>query len=178
MCYMEIIPETAPKSLTSETNFSNYLLIVDAYLKNPKKNCMEIITTEKLMDKLDMFKSRFGKVEEFGWWDWEIISSDSGTQSTSTGFQDNCQTCSVHLTAVYLEHQEMNGKVEVTWIMLCMISHSHMVHEGFLESYIHFVLMYTEDHIFLVLLIKDLINEDGKDTTPLKLEIDMKPSIT
>ena len=29
--FMDIIPETAPKHLTSETNFSNYLLAVDAY---------------------------------------------------------------------------------------------------------------------------------------------------
>ena len=28
---MDIIPETAPKRLTSETNFSNYILIIDAY---------------------------------------------------------------------------------------------------------------------------------------------------
>ena len=30
---MEIIPETSPKSLTSETTFSDYILIVDAYSK-------------------------------------------------------------------------------------------------------------------------------------------------
>ena len=29
--FMDIIPSTAPKILTSETTFSNYLLIVDAY---------------------------------------------------------------------------------------------------------------------------------------------------
>ena len=34
--FMDIIPETAPKHLTSETNFSNYLLAVDAYSKIPK----------------------------------------------------------------------------------------------------------------------------------------------
>ena len=32
------------------------------------------------MDKLDMFKSRFGKIDEFGWWDLEIISADAGMQ--------------------------------------------------------------------------------------------------
>ena len=29
--FMDIIPATSPKLLTSETNFSNYILIVDAY---------------------------------------------------------------------------------------------------------------------------------------------------
>ena len=29
--FMDIITETSPKSLTSETNFSDYLLIFDAY---------------------------------------------------------------------------------------------------------------------------------------------------
>ena len=34
--FMDIIPATAPKSLTNETNFSNYILIVDAYSRIPK----------------------------------------------------------------------------------------------------------------------------------------------
>ena len=62
---MDIIPSTAPKSLTSDTNFSNYLLIVDSYSKIPKLYCTEKITTEEVMDKLDMFQSIFGKTEEF-----------------------------------------------------------------------------------------------------------------
>ena len=34
-----------------------------------------------------------------------------------------------------------------------------------------------EDHIFLVLPTKDLINEDCESTTPFKLSTGMKPSI-
>ena len=34
--FMDVIPSTAPKTLTSDTNFSNYLLIFDAYYKIPK----------------------------------------------------------------------------------------------------------------------------------------------
>ena len=41
------------------------------------------------MDKLDMFQSRFGKIEKFGWWDLEIISIDADTQFTSTDFKKN-----------------------------------------------------------------------------------------
>ena len=33
---MDIIPYTAPKSPTNDTNFKNYLLIVDAYSNIPK----------------------------------------------------------------------------------------------------------------------------------------------
>ena len=40
---------------------------------------MEIITTEEVVDKLDMFQYGFGKIDEFGWWDLEIISAYSGT---------------------------------------------------------------------------------------------------
>ena len=60
--FMDIIPSTAPKSLTSDTTFSNYLLIVDAYSKIPKLYGMENITTEEVMKKLDMFQSRFRKL--------------------------------------------------------------------------------------------------------------------
>ena len=46
---------------------------------------MERITTEKVMDKLDMFQDRYGKIaNKFGWWYLEIISSDAGTQFTPT----------------------------------------------------------------------------------------------
>ena len=30
---------------------------------------MEKITTEEVMDKLDMFQSRFWEIDQFGWWD-------------------------------------------------------------------------------------------------------------
>ena len=43
--FMDIVPSTAPKSLTSDTIFSNYLLIVDAYSKIPKIYGREKITT-------------------------------------------------------------------------------------------------------------------------------------
>ena len=58
---------------------------------------MEKITLEKVMDKLNMFKSRFGKIDEFGWWDLEKKSADVGTHFTSTEFKEECQTCGVYL---------------------------------------------------------------------------------
>ena len=81
---MDIIPSTASKSLTSDTNFSNYILIVYAYSKISKLYGMEKITTEEFMDKLDIFQSKFGGIDKFGWWDLERISADAGTQFTST----------------------------------------------------------------------------------------------
>ena len=106
---MDIIPSTAPKSLTSDTTFSNCLLIVDAYSKIPKLCGMDNITTAEAMDKLYMLRSRFRKMEQFGWWDLEKIPADAGTHFTSTEFKDECQTRGVRLTLAAPEHQEMNG---------------------------------------------------------------------
>ena len=75
-----------------------------------------------------------------------------------------------------IEHQEMNIQVEVTWRMLRTVAHSLMVHARVTEVYVHFALIYTTDHIFPVLQIKDLINEDGDPTTPHKLATGTKPS--
>ena len=108
-----------------------------------------------------MFQSRFGKVEQFVWWYLERISSDEGMQFSLMEFKEKCQTCGVCFTLVSPEHQEMNGQVEVTWRTLRTVAHSPMVHDRVLEAYIHFTLMYTTYHIFTVLPIKDLINEDG-----------------
>ena len=65
--FMNIISSTAPKGLTNDKTFSNYLLIVHAYSKIPKLYGIEKITTEEVMDKLDMFQSISGKIDEFGW---------------------------------------------------------------------------------------------------------------
>ena len=85
--FMDIIPSTAPKRLTSDTTFSNYILIVDDYSKVPKLYGMEKITTEEVMDNLYMFQSIFGKIDEFGWWDLEIISADAGKKFISAEFK-------------------------------------------------------------------------------------------
>ena len=72
----------------------------------------------------------------------------------------------------------MNGQVEVTWRTLRTIAHSLMVHARVPENYIHIALMYTTDHIFPVLPIKDIINKDGDPTTPYKLATVTKPSVS
>ena len=63
----------------------------------------------------------------------------------------------------------MNKQVEVTWRMLRTVAHSLIVNARVPEVYVHFELLNTTDHIFMVLPIKYLINEDGDPTTPHKL---------
>ena len=107
-----------------------------------------------------------------------MISADVGTQFTSTEFKEECQTCGVRLTLEVPEHQEMNKQVEVTWRTLRTFSHSLMVHARVLEAYIHFSFMYTTYNIFLVLPIKDMINEDVDPTTSFKISTGKKPSVS
>ena len=66
----------------------------------------------------------------------------------------------------------------MTWRMLRTVAHYLMVHARVLEVYVHFTLIYTTDHIFPVLPIKDLINEDDDPTTPHKLATGTKPSVS
>ena len=76
------------------------------------------------------------------------------------------------------EHLEINRQVQVTWRTLHTVAHNLMVHARVPEVYVHFALMYTTDHIFPVLTIKDLINEDGDPTMPHKLATGTKPSVS
>ena len=108
------------------------------------------------MDILDMLQPRIGKIDVFGWWDLETISSDAGKQFTSVEFKEYFET-------------SQGGNFEVTSSTLHTIAHSLMVHAIASEAYIHFALKDTTDHIFLVLPIKDLIKKDSKPNTPLKL---------
>ena len=86
MCFMDIITPTFQKILTSETTFSKIYFNLLSILKTPKIYGMERITTEEVMDKLDMFLASFGKIDKFGCWDLEIIPADACTQFTSTEF--------------------------------------------------------------------------------------------
>ena len=70
---------------------------MDAYSKTPKLYGMENTTTEEVMEKLDMFQAIFGKVDEFGRWDMEIIQTDSGTQFTFKYFQEDISVHGVRL---------------------------------------------------------------------------------
>ena len=76
------------------------------------------------------------------------------------------------------ELEEMNGHVEVTRKMLGTVAHSIMVHARVLEAYINFALMYTTEHIFPFLPIKDLVNEDGVPTMTYKLATGTNPSVS
>ena len=96
--FMNSIPATALKRLTSKTTFSKYILIFAAYSKIPRLYALEKNTAEEVIDKWDMFESRFGKIDGFGCWDLEGISEDSGTQFTSTDFWYKYQTYGVHMT--------------------------------------------------------------------------------
>ena len=53
-----------------------------------------------------------------------------------------------------------------------------MVHTQVSGEYICFALMYTTYHIFYVLPIKHLINQDDEPNTPHKLATGTKPSVS
>ena len=53
-----------------------------------------------------------------------------------------------------------------------------MVHARVSDKYIHFSLMYTTDHIFLVLTIKHLVDNYGEPTTPHKMATGKEPTVS
>ena len=63
-------------------HFFKYFFIVDAYSKTTELYVVDKITTEEVIDKLDIFQASFGKIDKFGWWYLEKISYE-GTQFTS-----------------------------------------------------------------------------------------------
>ena len=53
-----------------------------------------------------------------------------------------------------------------------------MAHVRVSGEYIHFSLIYKTDHIFPVLSIKHLVNQDIEPTTPHKMATDTTPSVS
>ena len=72
----------------------------------------------------------------------------------------------------------MNRQVEVTWRKFRTIAHSITIHAKVSKAYINFSIMYTTDNIFPVLPLNDMLNEDSDPTTPFKLAIGMKSSVS
>ena len=104
------------------------------------------------------------------------IQTDSSTQFM---YKEFLEGLSVHGALVVLAetyHKEINGQIEGTWT-LQTIAHSSMLHTQVSDEYIHFALMYTTDHILLVLPIKHLLNQYVEPTTSHKLETGTKPSV-
>ena len=67
-----------------------------------------------ILYSINIFQSKFGKIDQFGWWYLERVSSDVGTHFTSTEFKEECQNREFCLTLAAPEHQEMSGQVEAT----------------------------------------------------------------
>ena len=72
----------------------------------------------------------------------------------------------------------MNDQVEVTWQTLRNIPHSIMVHAQVSDEYIYIALINMTDHIFTVIPIKHLVNQDGDKNTRHKLATGMNTSVS
>ena len=59
----------------------------------------------------------------------------------------------------------------MTWRTLRTVAHYIMVHARFPEVYVHFILMYTTDHIFPFIPIKYIINEYECQTCGVRLTL-------
>ena len=99
---------------------------------------MEKITTEEVMDKLDMFQSRSGKSTNLDGWTYKAFQQMQDCNLPQWSSKKNIKTHGIHLMLAAPEHKEINGQVEVKWRTECTIAHSLMVHTRVSEAYIHF----------------------------------------
>ena len=81
---------------------------MDAYFNLPIFYVMENIITKEVMEKLDIFQSRFGKVDKCGWWDLKRIQTDAGTLFKSKDSFGDIYVHRVRITLAGLDHQEYN----------------------------------------------------------------------
>ena len=100
---MDIISTITSKILTKDITLFNYLLIVYVCSKLPILYGMGNITTEEVMENIDLFQSRFGKLDEFGCWYLEQIQTDSVAQFTSKEFEEVISVRGVQLTLAELD---------------------------------------------------------------------------
>ena len=106
------------------------------------------------------------------------IQNGAGKKFTSKNFQEVIYVHGLRLALSTPDHNEMNVQVEGTWRTFGALANAIMVDARVSEEYIHFAFMYTTYHIFPVLPIKHLVNQDDKPATPYKPAAIKNPSIS
>ena len=175
--FMDIVPDISSKRLAQDTNFSNCLLIVDAYSKLPRlhgmwKLLLKESWTRYACSKIDLEK--YMNLADGIWRTFKLTLSNS------------LPPISFKKVFLYMEYDlHYRHRTIRQWISKlkwhvghCKLPHNQLwcTHRIFCE-YINFALMYTTQNIFTVLPIKHLIKHDGEPTTLQKLETGTKPSV-
>ena len=106
------------------------------------------------------------------------IQTDSGMHFTAKGFQEGFSVHAVRLSLVPSYHLDIIGPIELTRPTLQTIAHSIILHALVSDKYIKISLIYTTHHLFIVIPIKHLVNQDGEPTAPHKLATGTKPSVS
>ncbi|MGH7974583.1 MAG: hypothetical protein ACREBR_03575 [bacterium] len=81
--FLYIMPNAASQSLTPRTFFSHYLLCVRRYSRHPYMHGMRHRTTQDILEGLQAFAVRFGRIDEVGYLYFKRVQSDAGPQFTS-----------------------------------------------------------------------------------------------
>ncbi|MGH7973946.1 MAG: hypothetical protein ACREBR_00370 [bacterium] len=176
--FLDIIPNAASLSLTPRTYFSHYLLCVCRYSRQPYMHGMQHLTTQGVLEGLQAFAVRFGRIDEVGYLDFERIQSDAGPQFTSEEFKHEALSAGIRLTIAAPRHQEQNTYCERTWQTIRTIAQKLLLHARVGPQYNHHALMYATDHIFPVIPWKNLQIEGRQTTLTNWLRASVLPSST
>ena len=99
-----------------------------------------------------MFQARFGKVDEFGWWDMERIQTDAGTQFIPKDFQYS----KTSIRGTRPKENYFPSRSDIANIVnYCTFN--YCARKVFIE-YKRFAVIYTTDHICSFLPIKPLVD--------------------
>jgi hypothetical protein len=113
----------------------------------------------------------------YGYVDIQKIRADAGSQFTSDEFSTFCRDAGIHLTLAALKKQYQNHLAERTWQSISNIGRSLLVHARLPDTFMYHALVYA-CHIFNVLPIRGLQNDDDIPATPYQLFFDKRPMIS
>lgn len=105
------------------------------------------------------------------------IRSDAGTEFRSNEFNDWCRENSIVFTTAAPKHQEQNGMVETHWGEVSKLANIMLIHARLSTKFIFYALKYAEK-IHDVIPVRNLVDEEGKPTTPYYLAFKRHPKVS
>ncbi|MGH7955157.1 MAG: hypothetical protein ACREOZ_04270, partial [Gloeomargaritales cyanobacterium] len=174
--FLDLIPNPASTSITPRTYFSHYLLCVCRYSRQPFLHGLSGLTTQDVLEGIQAFAIRYGKIDEVGYFDFKRIQTDAGPQFTSKEFKQAALTSGFRLTIAAPRHQEQNAYCERTFQTIRLIAHKLLLNARAGEQYLHHALLYATDHIFPVIPWKNL-QVDGRQSTPYEMVHGHRPHL-
>jgi transposase InsO family protein len=175
--FLDILHPTTAIGLTPNTSYSFYLILVDAFSRYTCFYGLPDKSTDAVITAIKQYTADHRRADMYGYLDLRRVRADAGSQFTSEEFSTYCREAGIQLILAAPKKQYQNHLAEHTWQTISSMGHSLLVHARLPDIFMYHALVYA-CHIFNVLPVWGLLNEEEIPATPYQLFYNKWPMIS